>query len=549
MTHRRPSRLLAVALGAGLLLSGATAAGAAPASPDRAPHGTSAHHRDTAHKADRALEKLRRAVLEDVARAQAGVARASSTSKKAAGLTTAHRESLVAAAAAVRADLTELRGRVVAADSRTRLLALRRAVPSHAGSHLSTVVRLVAGADRAISASTAADALLTAAHEAAVAAGKDVSGVQEDVAVKLANAATARVKAAGDADAALAVGRALAEKRLPSAVKTVGRSVGALKSATDDVEDLTDEVEDLPEPAVVEVPGDDDAPDAPDELEDETPDADEDEADETPDADEDEARRRGRPPRTRHRASRPSSRPVGARAGVAPVRAPPREQPGPAGCRPWAGPVDRDGSAPLTRESLAPAPPHHRTAPQQPAVRTGAPARLRRAVGGRARAAPHLRGLRRRQRPVRDHHHRPGVRVRRGHRPRHRAVDRAGRRRRVGARPRLPGHHGHGGAQGRRHRRASAGRRADAVPPAGDLPAAGHPPLPAAAVLLAPAALHRRAAVQRQLRRRGDLVADRAVPVRRRRRAHARRDARPAVRHRPGARARRARSCSRPSPR
>jgi hypothetical protein len=46
------------------------------------------------------------------------------------------------------------------------------------------------------------------------------------------------------------------------------------------------------------------------------------------------------------------------------------------------------------------------------------------------------------------------------------------------------------------------------------VPPARHPPLPRAAARLAPGPLHRRAAVERQQRRRGDLVPDRAVPLR-----------------------------------
>ena len=220
MTHRRPSRLLALALGAGLLLSGATAASAAPAKAEHAPHGSSSTSREVGKRhTDRALEKLRAAVLADVARADARVVRAGLLPRRSAGLTPAHRDALVAAAAAVHEDLVELRGRVGAADSATRLLTLRRAVPSHAGAHLEAVTRLVAGADRAIAASTASDALLVTAYDAARTAGKDVSGVEEDVAAKLLTAASARAKAAGDADAALAVGRALAEKKLPGAVR------------------------------------------------------------------------------------------------------------------------------------------------------------------------------------------------------------------------------------------------------------------------------------------------------------------------------------------
>ena len=67
-----------------------------------------------------------------------------------------------------------------------------------------------------------------------------------------------------------------------------------------------------------------------------------------------------------------------------------------------------------------------------------------------------------------------------------------------------------------------ARRRLHAVPAAGRVPPARSPAatceLP---LVLAPAAPHRRAAVQRQHRRRGDLVADRAVPVRGRRHGHA----------------------------
>lgn len=280
MTHRRTSRLLALALGTGLLLSGATAASAAPVQ-DRAPVSAEgsrdAGKRDVARKADRALDKLRQSVLADVDKADARVVKASSLAKKGAALSPAHRTALVAAANAVRADLAGLRSDVLAATSTSRLTALRKAVPASAGSHLDAVVRLVARADVAVAASTAADALLVAAFDAAVAEGKDVSGVEEDVATKLRLAAAARLQAAGDADAALAVGRRLAEKKLPAAVKAVNASVGGLQSSTDDVEDLTDEVEDLPAPPAVEPEPE---PETPDEPEDETPD------DETP---EDEA--------------------------------------------------------------------------------------------------------------------------------------------------------------------------------------------------------------------------------------------------------------------
>ena len=74
------------------------------------------------------------------------------------------------------------------------------------------------------------------------------------------------------------------------------------------------------------------------------------------------------------------------------------------------------------------------------------------------------------------------------------------------------------------HLRPPPRRRLHAVPAAGPLPPRGHPPLPGPAAVLAPAARHRHAAVQRQLRRRGRVRADRAAAVRGR---HDRDDRRP----------------------
>lgn len=246
MTHRRPLPLVAAALGAGLLLTAAPAASAAPSKAERMPETSVSAHK-AGPDANRALDKLRRAVLADVVKADARVVEATAPSSKNASLTAAHRDALTSVTAAVRAELAELRSQVDAAGSAPALLALRRAVPSHAGAHLSQVVRLLVAADRALASSTAADAALVEALDAAIAiGGKDLSGLQADAARLLENAAAARLRAAGDADAALAVGRRLAEKKLPAAVKTVNRSVGALKGATDDVADLTDEVAVLP---------------------------------------------------------------------------------------------------------------------------------------------------------------------------------------------------------------------------------------------------------------------------------------------------------------
>ncbi|CAA9313845.1 MAG: Heterodimeric efflux ABC transporter, permease/ATP-binding subunit 1, partial [uncultured Frankineae bacterium] len=165
--------------------------------------------------------------------------------------------------------------------------------------------------------------------------------------------------------------------------------------------------------------------------------------------------------------------------------------------------------------------------------------RTRRAVAGRQGGAADLRGLHGRQPAVRPDDDRAGVRLRRHHLARHRAEHRAGPRRHGRPRPVVPRRHGRRGAEGRRHHRPPARCRDHAVPPAGRLPPPGHPPLPRAPAGLAPGPLHRRAAVQRQQRRRGDLVPHRAVPLRRRRHPHAHRHAGSAVRHRPRARPRR----------
>ena len=76
-------------------------------------------------------------------------------------------------------------------------------------------------------------------------------------------------------------------------------------------------------------------------------------------------------------------------------------------------------------------------------------------------------------------------------------------------------------AQGVRHLRPPARRRGMQFRLQATLPAPGDPPLPGPAAGLAPAQRHRHAAVQRQLRRRGGLVPDRAAAVRGRHRGHA----------------------------
>ena len=65
--------------------------------------------------------------------------------------------------------------------------------------------------------------------------------------------------------------------------------------------------------------------------------------------------------------------------------------------------------------------------------------------------------------------------------------------------------------RGGQHRGAPLGRRGHAVPHAGARPARGHPAVPPAAARVAPAPPHRPAALQRQLRRRGGVGADRAA--------------------------------------
>ncbi len=168
------------------------------------------------------------------------------------------------------------------------------------------------------------------------------------------------------------------------------------------------------------------------------------------------------------------------------------------------------------------------------------PPRAGRPVAGRARAAAHLRDQHRRQRAVRVHDDRPGVRLRRDHRAGDRAEHRGGPRRDGRARHLVPGGHGGRGAEGRRHHRPPPRRRDHAVPAAGR-PTAAASPAATCSCRWPGTSEHPTGELlqQRQQRRRGDLVPDRAVPVRRRRRPHARHHARAAVRHRPGPGARR----------
>lgn len=161
-----------------------------------------------------------------------------------------------------------------------------------------------------------------------------------------------------------------------------------------------------------------------------------------------------------------------------------------------------------------------------------------RAAGARpgdTRGTPDLRGGGQRQRDLRAGHHRQRVRGRRHRRERGgpRAHRRAGRRRAGRARRRRAGRGQP--VQGAGRLRPPDRRRLHAVPAPGELPAPGHPPLPGPAAVLAPPARHRNPAVQRQLRRRGRLVPDRAAAVRRRHAGDAGGRDRLAVRHRLGA--------------
>ena len=138
--------------------------------------------------------------------------------------------------------------------------------------------------------------------------------------------------------------------------------------------------------------------------------------------------------------------------------------------------------------------------------------RLRRTLGRHQARALDLRDLDDRQPALRraDRRRRLGARL--VHRPRRAAgLPRRRDRRRdaVGGPRALPRRRDP--ARGR-HRRPPARRRHHAVPDAGAHPPRGHPAVPLAPDGVAPAAPHRRAALQRQLRRRGRLGADRAAP-------------------------------------
>ena len=183
MMHRR-TPLLAVALGAGLLLSGAPAASAAPAGPvqgERA-HEASSDRRDTGGKRDanKALEKLRKDVLGTVDKADRDVARVTSKGSTTA-LTAAHRETLGRAVAGLRADLAALRSTATTATTASALQAVSRAVPKHASGHLEAVVKAVTTADRAVAKSLEEQAELAAALEAASAEGKDTAALQAEL--------------------------------------------------------------------------------------------------------------------------------------------------------------------------------------------------------------------------------------------------------------------------------------------------------------------------------------------------------------------------------
>jgi len=265
MPQRRTVPLLATALGVGLLLAGAPAASAAGSTTEpRAPHtstagqhrpvdsGTGKHdstgrgggkdgsRRDAVKRAAaaKALEQLRRAVLADVARADASVVKRST----APGLTSAHADALAAVAAGVRADLAALRVRAGSATTSAELVAVRRAVPAGAGVQLAAVTRAVAAADLAVARSSAADAALAGALADAVAAGKDTAALQAEADVLRAAGATARVKVAGEADAAVAAARTASARSL---ARTSGL-VGQLKGRTGQLVELAAEVAALP---------------------------------------------------------------------------------------------------------------------------------------------------------------------------------------------------------------------------------------------------------------------------------------------------------------
>ena len=254
MMHRR-TPLLALALGAGLLLSGAPAASAAPAGPVQGErvHEASSDRRDTGgrHDANKALEKLRKDVLATVDRADRDVVRVTSKSSTAA-LTAAHRETLGRAVATLRADLAALRSTAASATTASALQGVSRAVPKHAAGHLEAVVKVVATADRAITRSVGTQAELAAALDAATAEGKDTQALQGDADDLAVLAGATRAKVAGEADAALATAGTLADKKLVRADKAVKKTINALKALTDAAQELTEAVEALPVPAPVE---------------------------------------------------------------------------------------------------------------------------------------------------------------------------------------------------------------------------------------------------------------------------------------------------------
>ena len=270
--------LVAAALGAGLVLSTAPAASAAPAKgpsitaakagaaakATRAPatKKASATKKTVATKKkaakltaaqERRLAPLRKQVGASLAKVEAALVRAQRESARTAGLTADHRTGLTAASTAVKAELGRLRTAAASATTAAQLVALRRQVPVTAPGVLAGTTRVVARADQVTAASVAADAALAKAVDDAVAAGKDVSGLQVRIDAARAAAAQARetLKTASDALVASA-GAPAARPATARAQARVSALTGQLQGRTGALRELATQVAELEAPAPTE---------------------------------------------------------------------------------------------------------------------------------------------------------------------------------------------------------------------------------------------------------------------------------------------------------
>lgn len=232
MLLSRPAQtLVAGALGLALVLSGASSASAAPG---KAP--AKAASKAVVAKADKRVVALHTVVLRDLARVEAGLAKAV---REGRGLTPTHATALAAARTAVTKDLDALRAEADAAKTVDQLTALRRRVPAAAPTVLASTAKVVARADTAAAAAVAADEALEDAVKTAGSAGELADEVDAARA-----AATKAAQALAPAADRLITGLATPSGRAAAAraQARVAALVGALKARTGDLRELAEQV-------------------------------------------------------------------------------------------------------------------------------------------------------------------------------------------------------------------------------------------------------------------------------------------------------------------